>query len=61
MDIQIESKSTLEKDIESFKRREVKAKSIFWIEQVSKSEAYEFVKKYHYLADAKFFSMYAFA
>lgn len=60
MDIQIESKSTLEKDIESFKRREVKAKSIFWIEQVSKSEAYEFVKKYHYLADAKFFSMYAF-
>lgn len=45
--------------LESFKNREIKAKSIFSLALVSKSEAYTFVKKYHYLKDAKFFCVYA--
>lgn len=46
----------MQKNIEGFKNRQIKAKSIFKIEKVSKKEAYDFVKKYHYLGDAKFFS-----
>lgn len=45
--------------LESFKNREIKAKSIFSLSLVSKSEAYNFVKKHHYLKDAKFFCVYA--
>lgn len=44
--------------IEKFKNREIKAKEIFKIQEISKKTAYNFVKKYHYLGDAKFFSMY---
>ena len=41
--------------IEEFKNREIKAKQIFVIDEISKNEAYEFIRKYHYLGDAKFF------
>ena len=46
--------------IERFKNRELKAKQIFKIEEISKPQAYEFVRKYHYLKDAKFFCVYAY-
>ena len=46
--------------LESFIKREVKARSIFIIKQINKKEAYNFIKKYHYLADAKFFSKFAY-
>ena len=49
-----------EHDFELFKNREIKAKSIFSIKEVDKNSAYEFVKKYHYLGNAKFFSQQAF-
>ena len=41
-----------------FRNREVKAKDIFDIREVSKEIAYDFIRQYHYLGDAKFFSMY---
>ena len=41
--------------------REKKAKEVFYIKQIEKSEAYEFIKQYHYLGDAKFFSKFAYA
>lgn len=41
--------------IQMFKDRQLKARDIFTIEEISKTEAYNFVKKYHYLGDAKFF------
>lgn len=50
----------LKKDIEMFKNRRVKAKEIFYIKEISKPVAYEFVRKYHYLADAKFFAVQSF-
>lgn len=46
--------------LEKFINREVKAKEIFEVIEVTKSEAYEFVKTYHYLGDAKFFSKYSY-
>lgn len=48
------------KDFELFKERKIKAKSIFTIERIGKVEAYEFVRKYHYLGDAKFFCVWAY-
>lgn len=50
----------LDVDIEKFKNREAKAKDVFYIEEIDKPEAYEFVRKYHYLGDAKFFAMYCY-
>jgi hypothetical protein len=47
--------------LKSFINREVKAKDIFYIKEVQKSEAYEFVKTYHYLGDAKFFAKFSYA
>ena len=44
-------------DLDMFKQRLVKAKHIFYIKEISKSVAFQFVKKYHYLGDAKFFSL----
>ena len=41
-----------------FKNREVKAKEIFDIREISKEISYDFIRQYHYLGDAKFFSMY---
>lgn len=46
--------------IEKFKNREVKAKHIFEIREIDKPTAYEFVRLYHYLKDAKFFCVYAY-
>lgn len=50
----------LEEDIRRFKNREVKAKTLFQITEISKVEAYEFVSHYHYLGKAKFFCAQAF-
>lgn len=47
-------------DFDKFKNREIKAKSIFTIKEIDKTTAYNFVKTYHYLGDAKFFSVQAF-
>ena len=46
--------------IERFKNREVKAKEIFTILQIEKSLAYDFIRRYHYLGNAEFFTQYAF-
>jgi hypothetical protein len=46
--------------IEEFKNRKVKAKSIFSIKEIDKSIAYDFIRKYHYLQDAKFFAKYSY-
>lgn len=50
----------LKNSIDSFIRREIKAKDVFYIDEICKSDAYEFVRKYHYLGDAKFFCQQAF-
>ena len=47
-------------NLQLFKERKIKAKDIFRIDIIDKVEAYNFVKKYHYLGDAQFFSMYAY-
>lgn len=47
-------------DFELFKERKIKASEIFYIAQIPKQSAYNFVRKYHYLGDATFFSMYQF-
>lgn len=44
--------------IEQFKNREIKAKEIFSIKKIDKNTGWNFIKDYHYLADAKYFSMY---
>ena len=46
--------------IEDFKERKVKAKDIFEIKWIDKNVAYAFIKDYHYLGDAKFFSKFSF-
>jgi hypothetical protein len=45
--------------IKAFKERRIKAKEAFTLRQITKSEAYEFVKKYHYLEGNKFLSVYS--
>jgi len=52
--------SNYTEEINKFINREIKAKSIFDIKLIDKKVAYEFVKTYHYLGDAKFFSKFAF-
>lgn len=46
--------------IEQFRNREVKAKNLFTIEEIDKKVAHDFVSKYHYLKDAKFFAKYCY-
>ena len=46
--------------IESFKNREVKAKKIFTIKEVEKTTAFNFISKFHYLKEAKFFAKYCY-
>lgn len=46
--------------LDGFIKREIKAKNIFIIKQINKKEAYDFVREYHYLGDAKFFSKFAY-
>lgn len=48
------------KELQAFKDREVKAKDIFVIRKVDKATAYAFVRRYHYLGDAKFFSVHSY-
>ena len=50
-----------EKDLNAFKARQISAKSIFTIREVEKNTCYEFVRRYHYLANAKFFCVYGYA
>lgn len=50
----------MEEIFEKFKNREVKAKQIFYIQEIDKVTAYDFIRKYHYLGDAKFFCTQAF-
>lgn len=50
----------MEQDFEKFKNRDCKAKDVFYIEEIAKVEAFNFVKKYHYLGDAKFWCCKAF-
>lgn len=44
--------------INKFKNRELKAKQVFTIKEIEKNKGYSFIKEYHYLKDAKYFSMY---
>lgn len=46
--------------IEQFKNREIKAKDVFSLRKIEKNEAYDFIKQYHYLEDAKFFSKFSY-
>lgn len=46
--------------IEAFKKREVKAKDIFKIVEVSKKKAVEIVKEYHYLGEKSFMYQHAY-
>lgn len=48
------------KDLTAFKNREIKAKQIFSIREVDKHTCFEFVRKYHYLAEAKFFCVHGY-
>lgn len=50
----------LEEEILLFSHREIKAKDIFYIKEIDKTTAYEFVKQYHYLGEAKFFAQQSF-
>ena len=49
-----------EKDLFKFKAHEIKAKSIFSIREVDKNTCYEFVRRYHYLGNAKFFCVHGY-
>ena len=46
--------------IQMWKERKCKGKDIFLIMKISKTLAYDFVKQYHYLHEAKFFACYCF-
>lgn len=48
------------KDLSAFIKRSIKARSIFSIREVDKHTCYEFVRRYHYLGDAKFFCVYGY-
>lgn len=50
-----------DKDLSLFKERKVKARDLFTIRLVDKNTCYEFVKRYHYLGNAKLpFCAYSF-
>lgn len=51
---------SFQSDLELFRERKLKAKEIFYIEQINKNVAYDFIKQHHYLGKAKFFSNYSF-
>lgn len=46
--------------LNDFIDKKIKAKDIFILKKIDKKIAYEFIKKYHYLGDAKFFSKIAY-
>lgn len=47
-------------DLEGFKTRKLGARSIFSIREIDKNTCYAFVRKYHYLANAKFFCVHGY-
>lgn len=49
-----------DEDFELFRNHKVKAKDLFSIHEITELMAYEFVRKYHYLGDAKFLCMVAY-
>ena len=49
-----------EEKLTAFKEHRIKAKDIFTIREVDKNTCYEFVRRYHYLANAKFFCVYGY-
>lgn len=50
-----------ESDLNGFKQHTISARSIFSIREVDKNTCYEFVRRYHYLANAKFFCVHGYA
>ena len=46
--------------IEDFKNHKIRANRLFDFYEISNTEAYEFVKKYHYLKDARFFAIHSY-
>jgi hypothetical protein len=49
-----------ENKIDMFKNRKVKAKEIFTIKEVEKTTAFNFISKFHYLKESKFFAKYCY-
>lgn len=49
-----------ETDLQAFKSRTIKANAIFAIREVDKHTCYEFVRRHHYLGNAKFFCVYGY-
>lgn len=49
-----------EQDLFAFKNRKIKAKNLFTIKEIDKNTCYAFVRRYHYLANAKFFCVYGY-
>lgn len=47
-------------DFELFKQRKVKAREVFTIRQIDKNTCYEFIRRHHYLGNARFFCVYGF-
>ena len=54
------NKELILKIFDDFKNRNIKAKDIFYIKEIDKTTSYNFVRKYHYLKDAKFFCVEAY-
>lgn len=50
----------MERWLEDFKERKVKAKDVFYIREINKNTAYDYVMRYHYLGKAKFFATQCF-
>lgn len=50
----------VKEDLVKFNNRDIKARDIFYIDTIDKVSAYEFVRKFHYLENAKFFCVYAY-
>ncbi len=53
--------SNIDEKIDMFKNRQIKAKKTFVLKEINKSTAFDFISKYHYLKDAKFFAKYCYA
>jgi hypothetical protein len=51
----------MQEKIELFKNRQLKAKNTFILKEINKTTAFDFISKYHYLKDAKFFAKYCYA
>jgi hypothetical protein len=49
---------TIQEKVLLFKERKLKAKEVFTLKEITKKEAYNFILKFHYLGEAKFFSKY---